>query len=321
VKRFIAFLVLLGLLAAGGLAGFRHVTRATGPLTQPVLVFIPSGTGTDKITELLEERTVIDRPLAFLLAAKIGNLSQSLKAGEYEFLPGMNIRAVVSLLQSGKVYQHRITVPEGLTSFEIVGLLKAETTLTGDIAQTPQDGTLLPETYQFSRNDTRQSVIDRMQGAMTAAMTELWSKRALDVPLKSPDEAVILASIVEKETGIASERPRVAGVFINRLNRGIPLQSDPTVIYAATEGKRLFEGPITRNDLQRNSPYNTYVVRGLPPAPIANPGRASLAAALNPEKHDYIYFVADGTDGHAFAVTLKEHNANVAKWRSLEKQN
>ena len=204
-------------------------------------------------------------------------------------------------------------------SFEIVELLKKEAVLTGAVDPLPPEGSLLPETYKFSYGDTRQGIIERMKKSMQEEMTALWSKRAADFPL-SESEAVVLASIVEKETALPAERPRVAGIFLNRLHKGIPLQSDQTVIYALTLGQSVLTRPLTYADLRRPSVYNTYVATGLPPTPIANPGKATLAAVLNPEKNDYIYFVANGTGGHSFAKTLQEHNRNVAKWRLLEKK-
>ncbi|MBI3441738.1 MAG: endolytic transglycosylase MltG, partial [Proteobacteria bacterium] len=191
--------------------------------------------------------------------------------------------------------------------------------LIGDIATIPMEGSLLPETYDFSYHDTRQNLIERMKKSMQEELRALWEKRAGDIPFATPDEAVTLASIVEKETRLHDERPRVAGVFINRLKKHIPLQSDPTVIYAVTLGQAKLDRVLTYKDLQTSSAYNTYSRQGLPPTPIANPGRASLAAVLNPEHNDYIYFVANGTGGHVFAKTLKEHNHNVAQWRKMQK--
>lgn len=296
----------------------QHEITVPNTLAAEKLVVIAPGTSVKGITAQLLEEGVIQNKLAFLADARWQNRKKELKAGEYKFTPGMTIEEVILLLQSGKTYQHSITIPEGLTVTEITGLLVNEPALTGDVSEPPPEGSLLPETYKFSRGDTRQSMINRMQKAMQEELDILWNARAPDFNL-ARDEVVVLASIVEKETGVASERPRVAGVFTNRLRKSIALQSDPTVIYALTHGKTKLERPLTYADLKTPSAFNTYIATGLPPSPIANPGRASLAAVLNPEKNDYIYFVADGTGGHAFAVTLKEHNNNVSRWRKLQK--
>lgn len=222
------------------------------------------------------------------------------------------------MLVDGRTVVHRVTVPEGLTSVEIVAIVAASEVLEGAVPPPPVQGALLPETYHVARGDERAAVIGRMAEAMNEALARLWPTRAPDLPLASPAEAVILASIVEKETGIAAERAKVAGVFYNRLALGMPLQSDPTVVFALTDGKMPLGRALTRDDLAIDDPYNTYKVNGLPPGPIANPGLASLEAVLKPEATDALYFVADGTGGHAFARTLDEHNRNVAKWRKLQ---
>jgi UPF0755 protein len=266
----------------------------------------------------LQEAGIIGNALAFRIDARLQGRAAGLKAGEYQFAPGSSIRDAIALLQSGKTYQRKITIPEGLMSFEIVSLLDKEETLTGKVDTLPPEGSLLPETYMFSYGDTRQSVIDRMKKSMQDTIGALWQGREEGFSL-SQHETVVLASVVEKETGLAAERPRVAGVFFNRLRKGIPLQSDPTVIYALTLGQSTLGRLLTTADLKKPSPYNTYLASGLPPTPIANPGKAALEAVLHPEKNDYIYFVANGSGGHAFSRTLKEHNDNVAKWRRLQK--
>ncbi len=293
--------------------------NAQGPLTTEKLVYIAPGSSVKVIAAKLLNTGIIRNDLTFLINARLQNKEKILKAGEYKFSANINIREVIALLKSGKTYQHKITIPEGLTVIEILNLLANESILTGTLNTLPAEGCLLPETYHFSYGDTRQDILKRMNKSMQKALNTLWEKRAANLPLKTPEEAVILASIVEKETGVASERPRVAGVFINRLNKGMPLQSDPTVIYAVTQGKEKLNRALTTKDLKTPSAYNTYTIRGLPPAPIANPGKDSLTAVLNPEKNDYIYFVANGTGGHVFSKTLKEHNKNVARWRKLQK--
>jgi UPF0755 protein len=316
---FVTLLLICILGAVLSLRWFNNEVQSPGPLTAEKLVYIAPGTHTKSMAAQLRDAGIIGSTLAFRLEARLQGRIEGLKAGEYQFAPHISIIDAIVLLQSGKTYQHKITIPEGLMSLEIVNLLNKEQVLTGTINPIPPEGSLLPETYKFSYGDTRQSVINRMKKSMQDTMDALWQKRAPDL-LLSEQEAVVLASIVEKETGLAAERPRVAGVFLNRLRKGIPLQSDPTVIYALTMGQSILGRPLTHDDLKKPSPYNTYLASGLPPAPIANPGKASLAAALNPEKNDYIYFVADGSGGHAFAKTLQEHNNNVTKWRALQKK-
>ena len=227
---------------------------------------------------------------------------------------------VIEILRSGETLVHRLTVPEGLTSREIVALVNGAEKLSGEIAELPAEGSLLPDTYHFARGDDRGELVARMRQAQADLMSSLWKERAENLPLASPEEAIILASIVEKETGLAEERNLVAGVFVNRLNKKMRLQSDPTVVYGVTMGKAPLGRPLSRKDLKTKTPYNTYTNAGLPPGPIANPGRAALEAVLQPTKTDHLYFVADGSGGHAFAKTLAQHNRNVAKWRKLQKQ-
>nr|MBC8159484.1 endolytic transglycosylase MltG [Alphaproteobacteria bacterium] len=229
-------------------------------------------------------------------------------------------REVLALLNSGKTVVRRLTVVEGTPAAETIALLNAVDGLSGDIERQPDEGELLPETYHFSFGDSRAEVVDRMAGAMKRTLAELWPGRAPDLPLKNQREAVVLASLIEKETGQADERARVAAVFVNRLKRGMRLQSDPTVVYALTEGKGELGRTLTRADLKTPSPFNTYVIKGLPPGPICNPGRESLVAALHPANTKELYFVADGTGGHLFAGNLAQHNRNVARWRKIRKQ-
>lgn len=292
-----------------------------GMLANDKIILIAQGSSTKSIATQLMQEQAIDKAgrYVFLAASKL--TKAKLKAGEYEIKAASSIKDLIALLSSGKTYQHKITIPEGLMSVEIVAALNAASALsTATIDTIPAEGALLPETYRYSRGDTKAALLDRMEKSMQETLASLWAQRSEGLPLQSPEEAVILASVVEKETGVASERARVAGVFINRMNIGMPLQSDPTVIYALTLGKQKLDRPLYRSDLDINSPYNTYVARGLPPTPIANPGRASIEAVLHPEKNEYLYFVADGTGGHAFAKTLEEHLRNVAHWRSVQKR-
>jgi len=295
-----------------------------GPLNETKYMLIERGNGVGAIATQLQRENIIDNPLLFKIAAKF---SDSLKAGEYEFEEGISMAQALKKISDGDVFGRKITIIEGLTSYQIVKRLKAHKDLKGTINSIPAEGSLLPDTYQFSMGETRQDKLTQMQAAMTKTIDELWEKRSDDLPIRTKKEAIILASIIEKETGVGAERKKVAGVFINRLRKNMLLQTDPTVIYALTKGKIQEEGKgplgrrLLRKDLKVDSPYNTYKNTGLPPGPIANPGRDAIEAALNPDSHDYIFFVADGTGGHAFGKTLKEHNANVAKWRKIRSKN
>lgn len=293
---------------------------APGPLTEPVTVVIPRGSGLEAVAITLADAGVVHSPLLVVFGARLTGSVRDLKAGEYAFAPGTSADEVLEQMRRGRTVVHRLTVPEGLTSAQILSLLDKEPVLAGNMPQRPKDGSLLPETYHYSYGDTREQMVERMQHAMTQVLAEAWKNRDKDLPYKSPEEALTMASIVEKETGVAAERARVAGVYVNRLGTGMRLQSDPTVIYALTDGSGDLGRALTRADLRAESPYNTYVVAGLPPGPIANPGRASILAALKPERHEFLYFVADGTGGHAFAKTLPDHNRNVARWRDVQRR-
>jgi UPF0755 protein len=315
LARALVFLVVLAAVIGGGVAWFIHAYRAPGPLRAPATLVIERGSGLTAIAAELEEAGVIGNRWVFLAGIALDGGDRRMKAGEYAFAPGISPAEAADLLARGSNVSHKITIPEGLTSAEIVALLQAEPLLTGEVADVPAEGSLLPETYQFLRGDSRASVLDRMRKAMQQEIAALWAKRATALPYKTRQDAVTMASIVEKETSIPAERPVVASVFLNRLQAGMPLQADPTVIYALTEGKKPLGRPLTRADWKLDSPYNTYLVTGLPPGPIANPGRDSLAAVLNPAVTDYYYFVADGSGGHVFARTLDEHNRNVQEWQ------
>ncbi len=303
---------------------FDAAINAQGPLPAQKLVYIPPGTATGVMARALEKEDVIGSARAFRIEARLQGRIAPLKAGEYDIPAHISILDLVTLLQSGKTYQRKVTIPEGLTSPDIVRILDNEKALAGAIAPMPPEGSLLPNTYDFSYGDTRMSLIRRMQAAMKEEMAALWTKRAPNLPV-TEQQAVILASIVEKETGRASDRARIAGVFYNRLKRGIPLQSDPTVIFALTQGQDPLGRSLTAADLKIKSPYNTYAVAGLPPGAICNPGVAALEAALNPAQTDDFYFVANGSGGSTFAKTLQQHKRDIDKWlrarRAGEKQN
>jgi UPF0755 protein len=316
--RALLVLLLLGV-ALGGVAGVVgwRVAAAPGPLVEERAVVIPRG-GIREIAEVLRQAGVIADADAFALAAALTRGQGPLRAGEYAFPAGASLLGTLAVLRTARPVQRRFTIPEGMLAVQIRAALEAEDALSGPLPAIAE-GALLPETYLFTRGDTRESIARRAAAAMDQALAQEWERRAANLPLATPREALTLASIIERETGEAEERARVAGVFVNRLRRGMMLQSDPTTAYAAAGGGVL-DRPLTRADLQRDHPFNTYRVAGLPPGPIASPGRAAIRAALNPEQHDFLYFVADGTGGHAFARTLDEHNRNVAAWRRIERE-
>jgi UPF0755 protein len=285
----------------------------TGPSTR--LVF-DAGAGLPGIAAGLERGGVIRSSLMFIVAAKLTGVARSLKAGEYDFPSRATMGQVMFEIRDGRVVRHFLTIPEGLSSAQATEILRATPELTGDVA-TPPEGSILPETYQVVRGETRAHVVARMRSARDAVLARLWATRRAGLPYRTPDEAVILASIVEKETALPSERPHIAAIFLNRLAKGMRLESDPTVVYGLSGGQPLGHG-LRVSELQRSTPFNTYLVAGLPPTAIANPGRAALAAALAPAASPDLYFVADGTGGHVFSSTLAEHLKNVAHWRGIE---
>lgn len=320
VVRLLVFVVLLAVVAGAGLFWvYANYTRP-GPLTVPVTQVIAAGASLDAIAAQLEAGGIIDDKTVFVLGARAEQAHAALKAGEYEFQPRMSPREVVALLMSGRTVARRLTVPEGLTTRQILAQVGRTEGLAGDAPEAVGEGTLLPETYHFSYGDRRDELIRRMEGGMRAALAELWPARVEGLPLDSPQDAVVLASIVEKETARPDERPRVAAVFLNRLRKGMKLDADPTVAYAVSAGTGQLDRALTRADLAIDSPYNTYRYAGLPPTPIANPGRAAIAAVLNPAETEDLFFVADGSGGHVFARTLAEHNRNVQKWRRLQRE-
>ena len=291
-----------------------------GPLAEKRTIVLARGSGAVEITRALGSEGVLAHPWLFLLSAEVTGDVHRLKAGEYEFDAAISPEGVAELLASGKTVRHRLTIPEGLTSAQIVAIVNAMPELEGGPEPVPGEGTLLPETYFFSLSDKRAGIVERMHRGFAKALAELWAERGSDLPFAKPEEAVALASIVEKETGREEERPHIAGVYINRLRLGMRLQADPTVIYALTHGRGPLERTLGHDDLGVDSPYNTYTVKGLPPTPIANPGLASLRAVLHPLKVDDLYFVADGTGKHVFAKTLSEQNQHVADFRRAQSQ-
>lgn len=284
-------------------------------MEEEAFVVIPRGAGVKQSAQILKDKGVIRSDFLFCLAAKMKGDDKRLKAGEYCFKPQASIADILKKITDGDVYYRKITLPEGLTTVQMLEIILAEASLSGDITLQPREGDLLPETYNFVFGDSRDSIIKQAESAMKKLKQELWSERDDALPLKSAEEMLILASIIEKETGVSDERKLVASVFLNRLRKGMRLQTDPTVIYALTNGKFELERALTRKDLEVDSPYNTYREIGLPPSPICNPGRASLEAAVHPEETRYLYFVANGEGGHNFAETLKGHNRNVSEYR------
>ena len=311
-------LIVLSIAAAAVLFIGRQRFEAPGPLAEDKMVNIPRGLGIRDIADLLQREGVIDQPYVFMGGVIALKARGELKYGEYQFTKNSSVADVVDTITEGKVIQHAVTVPEGLTSEQIVARLLENDGLAGQIKEIPREGTLLPETYRFTRGMTREQIIQRMQQAHRRVLQEAWERRMQDLPVKTPEQLVTLASIVEKETGRPDERTRVAAVFVNRLKSRMRLQSDPTIIYGLTGGKGSLGRPILKSEIEQPTPYNTYVVDGLPPGPIANPGRASLEAAANPARTKELYFVADGTGGHVFSENYTEHQKNVARLRGIE---
>ncbi|MGA8918647.1 MAG: endolytic transglycosylase MltG [Pseudolabrys sp.] len=311
-------LVVVSIAVGAGLFLGKQRFEAPGPLPEDKVVNIPRGLGIRDIADLLQREGVVDQPYIFMGGVIVLKARGELKYGEYQFTKGSSVADVVDTIVEGRVVQHAFTVPEGLTSEQIVARLLETDVLTGQIKEIPREGTLLPETYKFTRGMTREQIIQRMQQAHRRVLQEVWEHRMQDLPVKTPEQLVTLASIVEKETGKPDERTRVAAVFVNRLKSRMRLQSDPTIIYGLTGGKGSLGRPILKSEIEQPTPYNTYVVDGLPPGPIANPGRASLEAAANPARTKELYFVADGTGGHVFSDNYAEHQKNVTRLRGIE---
>lgn len=320
---FFNFVLILACMAAAVFYLVLMEFNRPGPLTVSTVLVVPRGAGTSAIAEQLQRDGIIaDRRVFMASIFYFMRLKGhgSLKAGEYQFDKHASMRQVLDTLVEGKSIQYKVTFPEGWTSQQIVARLVSNPELNGEVIEIPAEGSLLPDTYSFGTKDTRKDIVQRMQHAQTKFLAKMWEERDPDIMVKTPEEALILASIVEKETGVAEERPHIASVFHNRLKKRMRLQSDPTIIYGLVGGQGVRDHPITRSELERENPYNTYKIDGLPPTPIANPGRAAIEAVLKPAKTKDLYFCADGTGGHAFASSLAEHNRNVAKWRKLERE-
>lgn len=318
VLLFLLAVLVLGVIisAATVMWGIKYY-NAPGPNAVETTVIIPKGTGFKGITTLLHDAGVVEHPSAFSAIAVALDKAGKVKAGEYAFPKRVPPKNVLQSLVEGKTVIHRLTVPEGLTTMQVLELVQEEDKLEGPLPGDVREGELLPETYYFSRGDSRGELVARMRRSMRELLMGEWEKRRADLPYRNPQEALTLASIVEKETGRANEYGLVASVYINRLRKGMKLQADPTVIYAITLGQEDFNRRVLYRDLKRESPYNTYWTTGLPPGPIANPGKQAIMAALNPPESDYIFFVADGRGGHNFSVTYKEHTAHVENFRAI----
>jgi UPF0755 protein len=312
----LSLVMVLALVAGGALFVGKVQFYAAGPLPQEKIVVVRGGIA--DVAEQLQREGVIDHPYLFIGALQLLGKSGQLRAGEYQFKQNASLADVADTLIEGRAILHSVTIPEGLTSEQIVERLKDNDVLVGDVKDIPKEGSLRPDTYKFQRGMTRAQLLERMQQEQARVLKEIWSKRSADLPLRSPADLVTLASIVEKETGKADERIRVAGVFVNRLNRNMKLQSDPTIVYGLVGGKGTLGRGILRSEIDQPTPYNTYSIQGLPPGPISNPGKAAMEAVANPSRTRELYFVADGTGGHIFAETLEQHQKNVVKWRQIE---
>ena len=319
--------VVLGVAAiAGGWLWLQSEVAKPGPSLEEAVFEVEPGEHLGSVAQRLEEQGLISDERTLRLHARLEGQQTAIKVGEYAVPPRASVATILSLLVAGDVIQYRITIPEGLTTAQILRLVEGNSDLEGDMPDREiGEGTLLPDTYIFSADTTRVQMIERMEKAQDDLLAELWPDRQEDIPIDTPEEALILASVVEKETGIASERGLVAGLFTERLRRGMRLESDPTVIYGVSKGEPLFNNAgqrrtLYRSELNRKTDWNTYQIDGLPKTPICNPGRDAIAAVLNPPETNYIFFVADGKGGHLFAETLAEHNRNVAAYRAYERE-
>ena len=313
-----SLLVLLAVVAGAGLFLGKQRFEMPGPLPADKIVNIPRNSGIRDIADVLQREGVIDQPWVFVGGVLVLKAREDLKWGEYQFTAHASLRDVVQTIVDGKVVAHQISIPEGLTSEQIVARLLADDILVGNIKEIPREGSLLPDTYNFTRGITREQIIQRMQAAQQRLVKDIWDRHSPDLPLKTSDQLVTLASIVEKETAKPDERTRVAAVFVNRLNKRMRLQSDPTIIYGLVGGKGTLGRPIMKSEIEQPTPYNTYQIEGLPPGPICNPGRASLEAVGSPARTRELYFVADGTGGHVFSENYDQHQKNVARMHLID---
>lgn len=316
--------LLVGMVGLGALTFFvYHVYSRPGPLNVVQTVVVPKGAGSNEIADDLEREGVISSRWSFMVSYLVQSRMRPgevvLKHGEYLFKPRVSVREVLEILSEGKSVQYRVTIPEGLTSHQIVERLMGEEHLVGEVTQIPAEGSLMPDTYSIEKGMERQELLRRMQAKQADFLAQVWERRSPDLPFSTPEEAVVMASIIEKETGRADERERIAGVFANRLRKNMRIQSDPTILYGVHGGAVKWGKPILRSEKDAKNAHNTYQINGLPPTPICNPGRPALEAALNPSRHEDEFFVADGTGGHIFSKTYAEHQTAVAKWREIER--
>ncbi len=312
-----AFLIIFGIFAWNG---FRYAINIQSNLSGPSNIILNNGDGVKRIAWKLYKKNIIISPYLFEIVVKYYNLEKKMKAGEYIFQPNITILDVVNKIAKGDIVFHKITLPEGLTNKQIFDIIN-DSDLQGNISIILDEGKILPETYSYKLNDTKDSLIKQATEAMAHFIDKQWETRDKNIPIKNKQELLTLASIVEKETGVAEERKVIASVFINRLRKGIKLQTDPTVIYAITKGQFNLERALTRKDLAFKDEYNTYLHYGLPPAPICNPSKEAILAVLHPDNTDYLYFVANGEKGHNFSKNLTEHNKNIQKYKQKIKQN
>lgn len=327
LSNLIITLAVFGLAAVGGALYFGKTKfEQPGPLAEDATVVIASGSGLSGITNRLAGSGVIGDSVfdewVFNLGIRFYKNATDLKAGEYAFAPGVSMHEIMTDLVEGNAVTHSVTIPEGWTTAQILERVRGHPILVGEITEVPAEGDLLPQTYTFARGTTRQEVLSQMKEAQERLLAEIWERRTDDLPVATPEELVVLASIVEKETALADERPRVAGVFVNRLNKNMRLQSDPTILYGLYGGEAWLKdrSAIKQSEINAQNQYNTYQIDGLPPGPIGNPGRAAMEAVANPSRTQDLFFVADGTGGHVFAETYEQHQENVRKWRQIERQ-
>ncbi|WP_371397862.1 endolytic transglycosylase MltG [Fretibacter rubidus] len=319
-------LIILAVIAVfAGLSYIKNSYEKPGPLAVDTAFTVPSGAGLSRLSSLLETGGFIENGTILRAKARFMDIGGDIKVGEYNIPAGASMAEIVNIISSGKTILYPVTAPEGLTTAQILRIIAASDHLSGDISLSPPEGSLLPETYMTPRGMSRDAVIRKMMSDQTALIKRLWEARQEGLPVKTKEEAIILASVVEKETGVGGERAEVAGVFTNRLRRGMRLQSDPTIIYGISKGEILTgrdgrQRGLRRSEIDRKTDWNTYQIDGLPKTAICNPGADALAAVLNPAKTNNLYFVADGTGGHVFSPTLAGHNANVAKWRKIERE-